>query len=38
MAFIKYVILCLRLFIHEDAGNVSKEEADAICKDYLDRL
>ena len=38
MAFIKYLILCLRLAIHEDAGNISKHEADMICINYLKEL
>lgn len=35
MKFIKYVILCLRLAFHEKEGNISKEEADEICLNYL---
>ena len=30
-----YIRLCLRLVLHECKGNISKEDADSICLNYL---
>ena len=34
----KYFLLCMKLMWYEDNGWISKEEADRICIEHLERL